>query len=55
MMLRIKDEKKPFHPLPLTVCSPLLLELVETLLDKNPETRPDARLLLENPELKLNA
>jgi hypothetical protein len=55
MMLRIKDEKKPFHPLPLTVSSPLLLELVKTLLDKNAETRPDARSLLENPEIKLNA
>ncbi len=41
------EEPKPLAP----SVSPFIQKLIRMLLDKNPDTRPDANLLIELPEI----
>ncbi len=49
MMLAIKDNEPA--PLPSTV-SPFIRELIKILLDKNPDSRPDAETLVYRSEIR---
>jgi NIMA (never in mitosis gene a)-related kinase len=49
MMKAISD--KEYAPLPSTV-SPLIKEIIKSLLEKNPKNRPDAQALTEKYEIK---
>jgi serine/threonine protein kinase len=49
MMKAISD--KEYAPLPSTV-SPLIKEIIKSLLEKNPNDRPDAQALIEKDEIK---
>jgi serine/threonine protein kinase len=48
--MKLIRESKP-APLPSTV-PPFIKEIIAKLLDKNPETRPDAKELLIRDEIK---
>ena len=43
--------EKPFKPLPSGV-SPFIKELLSKLLEKDPNSRPDANTLLSDPQIK---
>jgi serine/threonine protein kinase len=49
MLIAIKD--KQYAPLPSNI-SPFIEEIIKSLLDKNPDSRPSAQELIKKDEIK---